>query len=59
MCFVSTYENRRMKPAEIVLRSRRGKRERWRGVNPAKRYFKHIVNITMHTPACGMQDQVP
>jgi hypothetical protein len=28
MCFVSTYENRRMKPAEIVLRSRRGKRER-------------------------------
>jgi hypothetical protein len=20
------------------------------GVNPTKRYFKHIVNITMHTP---------
>jgi hypothetical protein len=30
MCFVAVYENRRMKPTEIVLR--RGEREeRWRG----------------------------
>jgi hypothetical protein len=30
MCFVSIYENRRMKPVEIVLRSGR-KRENGRG----------------------------
>jgi hypothetical protein len=43
MCFVFIYENRRMKPVEIVLR--RGEEGRGRmmeGVNLAKIYCKHI-----------------
>jgi hypothetical protein len=42
MYFESIYENRKMKPVEIVLR--RGKRERGKmmeEVNPTKIYFKH------------------
>jgi hypothetical protein len=46
--FVSTYENRRMKPAEIVLRREGGgKRQNMMGagvggLNPTKIYFKRI-----------------
>jgi hypothetical protein len=32
MCFIFIYENKRMKPVEIVLKEREGKEvERWRG----------------------------
>jgi hypothetical protein len=43
MCFVSIYENRSMKPVEIVLR-REGKKE---GVNLTKIYCKHICKCHM------------
>jgi hypothetical protein len=43
MCFVSLYENRKMKPVEIVLRrGRLGKRENDGGINLTKIYSKHI-----------------
>jgi hypothetical protein len=49
MCFVSIYENRRMKPVEIALR--RGSERRGRmmeGIN--LRYIvRTYVNITMYT----------
>jgi hypothetical protein len=47
--FVSVYENRRIKPVEIVLR--RGERRRsTEGVNQTKIYCKHICKITMSPP---------
>jgi hypothetical protein len=50
MYFVSIYENRRMKPVEIILRSRERKsRRRMEGVN--LRYIVSIyINITMYPP---------
>jgi hypothetical protein len=46
MYFVSLYENRRMKPLEIVLRrGETGKRENDGGVNVST-----YVNITMYLP---------
>jgi hypothetical protein len=41
MHFVSIYENRRMKPVDIILRGGGG-RENDGGVNPTKIYFKHM-----------------
>jgi hypothetical protein len=47
MYFVSIYENRRMKPVEIVLRTGRGMRENDGGVN--LRYIvSTFANTTMH-----------
>jgi hypothetical protein len=41
--FVSIYETRRMKPVEIVLRSRGwGRERRMEGVNLTMIYYKHI-----------------
>jgi hypothetical protein len=49
MYFVSIYENRRMKPVEIVLRTGRGMRENDGGVN--LRYIvSTYVNITVYPP---------
>jgi hypothetical protein len=42
MYFVFMYENRRMKPVEIILRRERETRENSVGLNLAKRYCKHI-----------------
>jgi hypothetical protein len=43
MYFAPIYENRRMEPLEIVLRSGEGERGRMmEGVNPTKVYFEHI-----------------
>jgi hypothetical protein len=43
MCFVSMYENRRVKPVEIVLRREEGgSRQKIEGINPTKIYCKHI-----------------
>jgi hypothetical protein len=51
MCFVSTYENRRMKLVEIVLRRGGGrKRENDEGVHPTKIYFKHICKYHNASP---------
>jgi hypothetical protein len=48
MYFVFIYENRRMKPLEIVLR--KGKKEEREGVNPTKLYFKHICKYHNVSP---------
>jgi hypothetical protein len=51
MCFVSVYENRRMKSVEIVLRRRGGgKKEYDGGVNSTKIHFKHICNYHNVSP---------
>jgi hypothetical protein len=43
MGFVSIYENRRIKPAEIVLEwGKGGRRRMMERVNPTKILFKHI-----------------
>jgi hypothetical protein len=50
--FVSIYENRRMKPLEIVIK-RGGRRERGRmmeGVNPTKIYYKCICKYHNVSP---------
>jgi hypothetical protein len=51
MYFVSIYENRRMKPVEIVLRrEEEGRGRRMEGVNPTKIYCKHICKYHMYPP---------
>jgi hypothetical protein len=51
VCFVSIYENRRMKPAEIVLRRGVGEKGRMmEGVNPTKTHFKHICKYHNISP---------
>jgi hypothetical protein len=50
MYFVSIYENRRMKPVEIVLRRGEGGRGRMEGGNPTKVYFKHICKYCNVSP---------
>jgi hypothetical protein len=47
MCFVSIYENRRMKPVAVVLlrttkKRRGGRRRMMEGINPTRIYCKHI-----------------
>jgi hypothetical protein len=52
MYFVFIYENRRMKPAEIVLRRGEGRRRRiMEGVNLIKIFHKHIYkyNVSLYT----------
>jgi hypothetical protein len=52
MYFVSTYENRKMKPVEIALRrvgERRGRMKE--KVNVTKIYYKHICKFQMYPPA--------
>jgi hypothetical protein len=49
MYFVSIYENRRMKPVEIVLRRERGKRT-IEGVNPTKIYCKDVCKYYNVSP---------
>jgi hypothetical protein len=49
MCFASIYENRRIKPVEIVLRSGRGRKNDG-GVNPTKMYFNHICKYYSVSP---------
>jgi hypothetical protein len=44
MHFAYIYENRRMKPVEIVLRRKEGGREKTREeANPTRIYCKHIM----------------
>jgi hypothetical protein len=51
MYFISIYENRRMKPADIALRKGEGGKGRTtEGVNLTKVYCKDMVNITMYSP---------
>jgi hypothetical protein len=42
VCFVSIYDNRTIKPVEIVLRSREEKRENNGGGKSNKIYWKYI-----------------
>jgi hypothetical protein len=52
MCFVSIYENTRMKPIEIILRKGEGIRGRMmEGVDPTKIYFKHICEYHSISPS--------
>jgi hypothetical protein len=44
------YENTIMKPVEIVLRRRREMREKGRGVNLIKIYYKHICKCHNESP---------
>jgi hypothetical protein len=44
------YENRTVKPVEIVLRSGGGMRDNDGGVNPIKIYFKHIYKCHNVSP---------
>jgi hypothetical protein len=51
MYFVFRYENRRMKPVEIVLRmGARGRRRMMEEVNLTMIYCKHICKYTMYPP---------
>jgi hypothetical protein len=50
MYFVYVYENRTMKPVEIVLRGRRGMREYDGGVNIIKIHCKLICNYHNKIP---------
>jgi hypothetical protein len=49
MCFVFIYENRRMKPVEIVLRGG-GKSRMIEGIYLTKIYFKHIYKYHNVSP---------
>jgi hypothetical protein len=42
MYFLSTYENRRIKPFEIILMGGGRKRENMEGINSTKLYCKHM-----------------
>jgi hypothetical protein len=50
MYFVSIYENRRMKPVEIVLRREGGRGRTIEGVNPTKIYCKHVCKYYNVSP---------
>jgi hypothetical protein len=51
MCFLSTYENRRMKSVEIVLRRKAGGRGRMmEGINPTRIYSKHMCKYHNVSP---------
>jgi hypothetical protein len=53
MSFVFMYENRIVKPVEIVLRrGKRGKRADNGGVNLIKLHCKHICKCTMYAQPC-------
>jgi hypothetical protein len=47
MYFVTIYENRRMKPVEIVLRRRKEERRMMKWVNLIKIYYKHVCNYML------------
>jgi hypothetical protein len=52
MCFVSTYENRKTKPVETVLRKVGwGRGKMMEGVNPTKIYFKQTCKYHNVSPA--------
>jgi hypothetical protein len=49
--FVFIYENRRMKPGEIVLRRGKGDvKKQWRGVNLTMIYYKYICKYHNVSP---------
>jgi hypothetical protein len=50
MCFISIYENRRMKPVEIVLRRVEGGRGRMKEEVGLRYIVSIYVNITVYPP---------
>jgi hypothetical protein len=52
---VFIYENRRMKPVEIVLRRKgEGRGRTMEGINPSKIYFKYICKCHNVSPCTAM-----